>query len=175
MHLSEIISSLFFAACAIYFVYALYIISNSAKTILHWLFFCCCLDLSLWSFSFSIGNVADNYDTALFWYRVAAVGWSSIFSYLLHCILIFTKNEILKKKWVYFVIYIPAIINIIVFSVYSKTANLYFKIIQTNFGWIQKKELSFLSLYFNVYSLSFALVGIILIIRWRLKSTDALK
>ena len=74
MQLPEIVSIIYFIVCTIYFFYGLLIRSYDAKSPMHLLFFCCCLDLSIWAFSFAIGNVAADYDSALFWRRVASIG-----------------------------------------------------------------------------------------------------
>jgi len=91
LNLPYIISVVFFVACAVYFMYGLHVFTYNTKSLMHWLFFFCCLDMSLWALSFSIGNVAADYESALLWRRIASVGWGSIFSYFLHYILLLPK------------------------------------------------------------------------------------
>jgi len=56
--------------------------------------------LAIWSFGFSMANVASDDATVLFWRRFSALGWGSTYSIMLHLMLIITeRKKVLDKKW----------------------------------------------------------------------------
>lgn len=175
MYLPDIFSAVFFLACAIYFFYGLLILSYNAKSMMHWLFFFCCLDMSLWALSFSMGNIATNYESCLFWRRIALFGWGPIFSFFLHYVLLLTENSLLKKKWIYPLLYVPVFLNIFLYGIFTPTAVQSYNLVQTNFGWINIAGNTILDWYYDLYYLSFTVIGIILLIRWGLVSKDIAK
>lgn len=175
MNLPDIFSAAFFLACTIYFFYGLLILSYNSKSMLHWLFFICCLDMSLWSLSFSMGNIAATYENCLFWRRVASFGWGPIFSFFLHYILLLTENKLLKKRWIYPLLYMPVLLNLFLYGIYPRTAVRSYNLVQTNFGWINIAGNTILDWYYDLYYISFTVIGIALLFRWGLASKDAAK
>ena len=142
---------------------------------MHWLFFCCCLDMSLWALSFSIGNVATDYESALFWRRIASVGWSSLFSYFLHYILLLTGNKLLKKKSIYILLYMPALLNIFLYGIYTNTVVQSYHLVQTYFGWINISGNTLLDWYYNLYYVGYTVIGIVLLLYWGFTSKEIAK
>ncbi|MEW8985462.1 MAG: EAL domain-containing protein [Bacillus sp. (in: firmicutes)] len=175
MYLPDIVSVIYFVACAIYFFYGLLVLSNNTKSTMHWLFFCCCLDMSIWALSFSIGNVAVDYESALFWRRIASIGWSSLYSYFLHYILLLTGNKLLKKKSIYILLYMPALLNIFLYGIYTNTVVQSYHLVQTYFGWINISGNTLLDWYFNLYYVGYSVIGIVLLFRWGFISKETAK
>ena len=122
MRLPDVISFIYFMTCAVYFFYGMLILSRNTKSTMHWLVFCCCLDMSLWAISFAIGNMAPDEASCLVWRRIGSVGWGSMFSYFLHYILLLTGSRLMRKKWIYLLLYVPAVLNIFLYGIYTKTA-----------------------------------------------------
>ena len=172
MQTPSVISLVYFAACVIYFFAGFIILSYNVKSKMHWLLFCCCLDLSIWAFSFSVGNVAADYQNALLWRRIASIGWGSLVSYFLHYTLLLTDNKLLKKKWIYVLIYLPAFMNIFLFGVYTKTAVQSYHLVQTQFGWINISRNSLLDWYYEIYYIAFTVLSIVLLMRRGIASTN---
>lgn len=170
MPLPYIFSLLFLITTAVLLFYGLYVLSLNIKSSLHILFFILCLCLSVWSFSLSISNTAQNYETCLFWRRVGTLGWGTFFSFLLHFIIIITeKADILKKKWIYILIYLPAALNVFVFGLYEKIAVKQYNLIETSSGWVNVCCNTFWNWMLYAYDLSFFLVGFTLLVRWAVK------
>jgi len=118
----------------------------------------------------SISNTAQNYETCLFWRRVGTLGWGTFFSFLLHFIVIITeKADILKKKWIYILIYLPAALNVFVFGLYEKIAVKQYNLIETSSGWVNVCCNTFWNWMLYAYDLSFFLVGFTLLVRWAVK------
>jgi diguanylate cyclase (GGDEF)-like protein len=175
MALSYIFSLVFFIAFTIYFILGIYTISINTKNMLNRLFFVSCLSLSIWAFCFSIANSAQDYETALFWRKLASLGWGTVYSLLLHFYLILTeRNKIVGKKWLYVLLYLPAVVNVFAFG-YSDTARGQYKLINTTMGWINVSANSWGDLYFNLYYVLFTITGLLLLWNWGKKSKDPVK
>lgn len=175
MSLSHIFSLVFFIAFAVYFILGIYTICINPKNILNRLFFAACISLSIWAFCFSIANSAQDYETAIFWRRLTSLGWGTVYSLLLHFFLIVTeRKKILKNKWIYVVLYLPALVNVFAFG-FSNLARGQYKLINTTMGWTNVSANTWGDLYFNLYYVSFVIAGLWLIWDWGKKSKDPVK
>lgn len=140
---------------------------------MHHIFFCCCVSLSIWAFAFSIANSGPNQEMVLLWRRIAAFGWGSFFSFLIHFTLIVTKNtDILKKKWVAALIYLPAAVSVFVFDLYSPIAEVQYQLIFTPGGWINTSSGSLWDNFYNLYYISFSLIVAGLLLCWGRKTSE---
>lgn len=167
MPLPYVLSLLFLVATVILLFYGLFVLSLNAKSKVHIVFFIICLSLSLWSFSLSISNTAQDYDTCLFWRRIGALGWGTFFSFFLHFVIIFTeKGSILRKKWIYILIYLPAVCNIFIFGIYSKIAVGTYNLVKTYAGWVNIAYYTFWDWLYTLYYIGFALAGMIMLFLW---------
>lgn len=137
MSLPIFYSITYYLAFIIYFSLGVYIFSLNARSRLHQVFLGGVLALCGWAFSFAIANSAPDAALSLQWRRMAALGWGSFYSYLLHYVLILTeKNALLKKWWVYAAIYLPSLVYIVVFSLYTPVAVQQYNLIRVATGWI---------------------------------------
>ena len=167
MPLPYVFSLLFLVSTVIILLYGLFVMSFNTKSILHIIFFIICLSSALWSFALAISNTAQDYETCLLWRRIGAFGWGTFFSFFLHFSIILTKkDELLKKKWVYLLIYFPAVINIFVFGPYSKLGEESYNLVETQTGWVNVSYNTFWDWLYNIYYISFYLVGIKLLFSW---------
>jgi len=172
MPLSHIFSLLFFLASALYFIFGIYILSVNMKSLLNKLFFLSCMALAVWAFCYSIANSAQHYEDVIFWRRLASLGWGTIYSLLLHFFLVLTqKNKILKSKWSYLFLYLPALINLYVFG-FSDLARGEYKLIKVSSGWVNTSKDLLSDLYFNCYYIIFTMIGLYLLWDWGKKSKD---
>ena len=98
-----VFSLLFFIAFAVYLFFGMYIIQMDPKANTNRLFLLVCVSLCLWSFGFCFANSAPNLGVCMFWRRVSALGWGSIYSFLLHFVILLTagKNPP-KRRYLYF-------------------------------------------------------------------------
>ncbi len=139
------------------------------------LFFASCLSLSIWAFCFSIANSAQDYESALFWRRLTSFGWGTVYSILVHFFLVLTeRKKILKNKWLYVLLYLPAAVNVFAFGL-SDTARGQYQLINTTMGWINVSANTWGDLYFNLYYVSFTIMGLWLLWNWGKKSKDPVK
>ena len=93
MSLSLIFSFAFFLVFEIYAFLGTYTLFLNMKNTLNRIFFAVCLSMCVWAFSFAIANSAPDYEIALFWRRMASLGWGTLYSLLLHFQLILTERK----------------------------------------------------------------------------------
>ncbi len=173
MPLPYLLSFVLIIVCAMFLFYGLFILSLNSESRMHRIFFISCLSLSLWAFSLAISNNAYDYETCLFWRRVGAFGWGPFFSLLLHFIIILIeKGEIFKKRWLYILIYLPAVVSVLVFGLYSRTAVKTYNLVNTYAGWVNISYNTFWDWFYNLYYISFSMIGIVMIFYWGRVSFD---
>ncbi|HRY34786.1 MAG TPA: EAL domain-containing protein [Smithellaceae bacterium] len=173
MSLPSLISLLFFLAVVMYYMLGIYVIRLNPSSTIHRLFFCLCLTLCVWAFSFSMANSAISYDMSLNWRRVAALGWGTLYSILLHYTLCLTgRQDVLRKKWIYAFIYLPAAVNVFVFSLYSPLAVKRYVLQYTYAGWVNVRPTSGWDVMFNIYYIVFSLLIIGLFFHWGWSSKE---
>src|SRR5665647_3115429 len=171
MNLSTMLSLIFFTSFIFYFIIGWYILSISKGSQKNRVFFAVCLTLTVWSFAFSIANSAADYESALFWRRISAIGWGSLYSIMLHFILILTgHNKIFEKKWTYLLIYLPAVITVFIFSIHGSISRGQYNLHLAASGWLNISVNNNLDWFFNIYYGIYTIASIVLIINWRLKA-----
>jgi len=177
MTLAIAFSLAFFTASAVYILLGLGSLLNNTANSLNRVFFFLCLSLTVWAFCFSIINSAPDYGTALLWRQLSALGWGVTHSLSLHFLIILTDNErFLKNKWLYVPLYLPALINVFVFTISSNifgNRHIY-NMVSSSAGWVNE-SLGVWDWYFNVYFICFGFTGLFLLLRWGKKSTDLKK
>ncbi|WNS41503.1 EAL domain-containing protein [Paenibacillus sp. MMS20-IR301] len=175
MSLAYVFSLVFFVAFAVYFILGIYILSLNTNSKLNRLFFVACLALAVWAFCFSIANSAQDYETALLWRRWTSLGWGTVYSLLLHaCLLLTERHRILRTKWIYVLIYLPAAINVWAFG-YSDLAREQYKLVHTAAGWVNVSANSWSDVCFNIYYVAVTVVGLLLLWNWGRNSKDKVK
>ncbi len=178
MPLPYVFSLMFLVSTAIILLYGLVVMSLNTKSILHIIFFIICLSLALWSFTMAISNTAQDYETCLLWRRIGAFGWGTFFSFFLHfCLILTKKDELLKKKWVYLLLYFPVVINVSVFGLYSKQGEETYNLVKTQTGWVNVSYNTLWDWLYTIYYISFCLAGIKLLLSWakQIKEKDRKK
>ncbi|WP_249896715.1 EAL domain-containing protein [Paenibacillus sp. PK3_47] len=175
MSSAYIFSLMFFIAFAVYFILGIYTLSIDAHSKLNRLFSVACLSLAVWAFCFSIANSAQDYETAIFWRRWSSLGYGTVYSLLLHFFLLVTeRTRILKSKWIYVLLYLPALVNVIAFG-YSDTAKDQYRLVNTAGGWVNVSANGWGDVYFNLYYILFTSAGLLLLWNWGKKSIDPSK
>lgn len=166
MRVSLLLSLAFFAVFVISFLFGLYTLSISPKGAINRTFFAICFVLSLWAFGFSVAISAPQRETALLWRRFAALGWGSLFSILVHNIILITdRTQLLKRWWNYLFLYLPAAVIVYVFS-FSPGAALKYNLVLTSLGWINIANNDFWDWLFYFYYSGFTILSIIMIWLW---------
>lgn len=134
------------------------------------------MSYAIWSFAFAFSNTLNDAAIVLIWRRVAALGWGSAFSLMVHFILILTeRQEQLRFLRVYVAIYLPAAITIFVFALIPDLANAQYHLIQTPAGWGNIPINNGWDLFYNLYYLIFSPITLVCLIKWYRSSADRQK
>lgn len=162
-----IFSLLFFAAGIIFIAIGMYALSIDQKARLNQVFFFMSLALFIWSFGYSVSNNVTTEEASLFWHRFSALGFGSVYSFLLHYFLLFTeKQKLLKKPVTYLGIYSPAIVAIYVYSLSADLARSQFQLTKTPFGWTTVLQNNGWDIFYYIYYIVYVLLSIVLLWNW---------
>ncbi|MDO9491843.1 GGDEF and EAL domain-containing protein [Acetobacterium sp.] len=168
-----IFSFLFFAISGLYMFFGAYIVSVNSKEKSNRVFFVLCIFLSVWTFSLAMSSSVADMETCFFWRRVSALGWCTFAGILLHFFLILTnKRRLLKKWWIYFLIYTPAAVFIYIFALSHDMAILQYNLINTPFGWINRAENNVWNILYYIYYYSYIAIGLGVLWHWGQYSGD---
>lgn len=168
-----IFSFLFFLICGSYTYFGCYIVSVNSKEKSNRLFFVLCIFLSVWAFGLAMSISAADLDSSFFWRRVSALGWCTFAGILLHFFLILTaKKRLLKKWWIYFLIYIPAAVFIYVYSLSHDLSILQYNLIATPLGWINKAPNNGWNILYYLYYYGYIAIGLGVLWQWGEQSGD---
>ena len=95
------------------------------------------------------------------------------FGILIHYILILTeKKDILKKWWVYLIIYIPVAIIVYVFSISNHMSMAQYNFVNTPLGWRNISSNNVWDWFFNIYYIGVTIIGVVLLYNWGRNSSD---
>lgn len=165
-----IISLLFFLSTFIYIFWGGYIMWIDSKSSTNKLFALLCISLSIWSFGLGMTHMAESLKSALFWHRFAALGWTSSYGFVLHfCLLMSGENKSRKRKNFYWLVHLPGILSMYIFSLSNKLAPLHYNLIKSEYGWINRLTNNKWDAYFNFYYITYMLIGILLVWNWQSK------
>ncbi|WP_367569147.1 EAL domain-containing protein [Lacrimispora sp.] len=161
MSIGELLSVLFYFCGIISIMLGCYSLHIDTKGKLNRTFLALCVSLSVWAFGFSMAVNAADMSGCLFWRRISAFGWGSMYSILLHFSLILTKKDgLFKKWWTHMLIYTPAAITIYVFAISNSMALQQYNFVRTSFGWANISGNNGWDWFFNIYYISFMLTAL---------------
>ena len=174
--LQTLISLIFYLGFMIYIFLGIYSITLNIKDSLNRVFLLLCLCISFWAFTFAVGNSASTYEGAFLWRRISSLGWGIAFSLITHFVLVLTEEKgVLKAKWLYAALYLPASVNVFIFGLSGKLAREHFYLVHTPAGWASLSLSNTGDIYFNLYYSTFSLLTFILLLRWHKKTRDLIK
>ncbi len=152
----------------LFLFWGVYILQLNKKDKLNQGFFFLCLTLSIWAFGFASASVQSNITTVLLWRRLAAIGWSSVYSILVHFLFILTRT---KSKYKYYnllyLLHIPALFSMVIFSFSNTMAQIHYNLVQAPFGWINLAVNSIYDYIFYVYYFVYMAVGLLMVWNWK--------
>lgn len=173
MALQNIISMTLYLTFVVYIIFGTYGLTLNIKSRLNRVFACLCFCFALWGFTFAVINSSLTSEEALFWRRMSVLGWGIAYSLMLHFIIILTGSNWSRKdkKILMPVLYLPSLVIVIVFFIYSSPEYGHVQMAQAPAGWITTTDVIWYDLMFLGYYLSFSLASLILLIKWY-KKTD---
>lgn len=95
----------------LYIVLGFNIFLMNKSLLLNRLFLAINLSLFIWSFASALYISAHTLEACIFWYKVSSVGCFIFIGLILHYFLEYTrKEELLKKWWIYVLLYLPCVV-----------------------------------------------------------------
>jgi hypothetical protein len=129
--------------------------------------------MALWSFGFSIAINAPSADVCLLGRRIAAIGWGSLFSFVVHFILLLTGNKhIASKLWINIVLYAPAAVSVYIFAISNQMAIIQYNLVPTPYGWTNIAVNNGWDIMYYCYYITCFLYSFYLLLRWGQKTED---
>ena len=176
MTYSALFSILFISVCIISLIIAILVIKSNFKASVSRCFLALIISVNFWSAGLGIANIAPDVETCELWRRVSAVGWGTAYAIILHFILIFTGYiTLLKKRWLYIILYLPAVISVLAFAIPNGLNPNTYQLIQTDFGWVNVAGIADYNIWdwiFLFYYVGYTVIGLVLILIWGIKSSD---
>ncbi len=172
-NLISIYAVVFALLCATGVLSGIYILSVNPKEWINRLFFFSCLCMGGGAIGFSEAFSVHTRACSLFWQYISVVGWGVFSGAFLHFILILTgENRTLRKKRLYPLAYLPAILYICFSSVYGRLATGQYHPAGIKSGWINAAANNGWHFFFYGYYVSFWLVGLALLWHWKKGHVD---
>ncbi len=166
-----IFSALYLIVASLSPVMGAYVLRLHKEETTNRIFFLACLCLMLWALGFSVIVAAPDEKTAALWMRISAVGIEIVYSVMVHFTLLLTGHEkLLKKKWIYPLMYLPAVFCLYAFAISPSLTSQMFRFSYTEGGWLRNTPSTVFDTIFKVYYIAAFVTTILLIWFWQRKS-----
>lgn len=166
--ISSIFSLMFTILMFVYIYWGISILKLNRKERLSKLFALICLATSLWALGFAMANTAETAAQSLFWRRLAAIGWASIYSLVLHFfLLLVNKKTSSRQKKMFMLVHIPALINMYIFSFSNRITAIQYNMIKIDYGWINKPVNNIWDYQVYFYGIVYTLSILIIVWKWK--------
>jgi hypothetical protein len=164
---SLLMSTLYFICGFFYMSFGAYAIAYNAKSRTNRLFLFVTSSLAIWSFAYAISNSAPTAEVSAFWRCMSVFGWGIFHSLLLHFALILTKVEKrINQRVMFAVLYVPVIINVILFAPFGFLAEKQYAMVPSDFGWRNTLPANMGQVWINAYYIIYTAIAVILLVRW---------
>lgn len=131
-----------------------------------------CALVGLWSLGLALVRVAPSYERAFFWQRISALGWTTVYGVLLHLFLILHKSRLCQKWWTYVLVYLPALLSLMAFSLLPELAQKTQHLVLVNPAWVVLPVMDSWNLLFQFYCTISVVLSSFLLLRLGSKSKD---
>ena len=173
MRLPEIFTAVFVFVSILSLLFGVYTFLLKRSAPENRVFFACAVSLTIWSLGLGIALSAPSEEASTIWRRIAALGWGTFFSLILHFILIMAEKNVWLKKWrIYMLIYLPALINLIVFALPTGLNPRPFIMVNTAAGWVNVAANNGWDIYYQLYYLCLISTSLAIVWHWGRKSSD---
>ncbi|HBR00979.1 MAG TPA: sensor domain-containing phosphodiesterase [Ruminiclostridium sp.] len=151
----------------------LYAIQNNIKTPVNKVFLALGCAMLLWCLGLAITVVAANEEICAFGRRLAPIGWGIICSILLHFILLLTqKNNLLKKWWLYPLLYLPSAVTIFAYTYLPLIHLNQDHLIRNELGWLNISITDAWDWFYYGYCFLFVAIAIVIVYLWAKNSAS---
>ncbi len=171
--LPEIFSAVFVVTAGISAMFGTYLLRVKQNAQENRMFFANTIALSIWALGLGLALSADTVQASVIWRRIAALGWGTFFSLLLHFTIALTGGKaLLKKWWLVALLYLPAAVNILIFAIPNTLNPTPFIMIYTKMGWTNVAENNIWDILYMAYYIGYTVVCLVRVWLWRRNSSD---
>nr|WP_321263342.1 EAL domain-containing protein [uncultured Sphaerochaeta sp.] len=150
------------------------VLQSNHTTISNRIFFALVTAISIWSSGLAFANLAPSHEAVELWRRVSALGWGFVYAIYLHFIILISSKRIGRRPWwFYALLYTPALLTILAFSIPSGLNAEPYQLRHTEFGWVNIAEHNIWDIIFYIYYGSYTILGLVLLALWGKKSKNA--
>ena len=163
--------SILYYLCGFFYIgFGTYAVDTNEKSRVNGMFVLLMSSTGSWSYSYALSTSAPTAEASAFWRCLSVFGWGVFYSILLHFVLLLTKTEVRISKWIlHTLIYLPAVINILLFAPFGYLGVKQYHMVESDFGWVNILPGNAWSIWLILYYLVFATTSVILLIRRWLK------
>ena len=170
MKYSLFVSVLYYLCGFFYMGFGTYALDTNANSRVNRLFILITSSTATWAFAYSLSTSAPTAEASAFWRCLSVFGWGVFYSILIHFVLLLTEVKIPIRKWILLtLIYLPAVINILLFAPFGYIGTKRYQMVESDFGWVNILPGNAMDIWLISYYLIFATASVILLIRWWLK------
>ncbi|MCE5235997.1 MAG: EAL domain-containing protein [Eubacteriales bacterium] len=163
MEYSYFLYVLFIATGGAVIACVLYAFQGNYKPAINKLFFGLGVSVLLWCIGLAVQSSGANASIRFIGGRVAPVGYGTLFGFLLHYVLLLTKrDELLKRWWVYPLIYLPGLVAVYGIAVRPIISGLRDQMLQTDLGWVYISSNPWFTYFYCYYGAFFAVIMLLL-------------
>lgn len=150
-----------------------YAMQNHIRTPVNRVFLALGGAMLIWCMGLAITVAAENEEICALGRRLAPLGWGTICSITLHFILLLTKrNRLLKKWWIYPLLYLPSAVTIFAYTYLPLVHLNQDHLIRNELGWLNISETDAWDWFYYGYCLVFIVIANIIIYLWARNSTS---
>lgn len=157
--------------CIIFGIYFLYMNTRLNKVI-----FLACSSLSCWCFGTALFLRTIRYEESMLWLRFSMIGMSTLYVFLLRYVTVLMEQKrFLKRNWLNYALYIPAVIAVFGLALCNPSSGLLYTLQSTSIGLNFVFTNPFIQILFDFYQLSYVLIGLWLVLKWKKDSKQTVK
>lgn len=117
------------------------------------------ISIMLWSLGLAVRVSAANIRAAAAGSFIAPLGYSMLFGFLLHYVLILTGHRIGPgRKWLYLFLYLPGVLTAAGLSVFPLFGRFPFVLVRTSVGWVNETWNQWIWFYYAYYCVFLAII-----------------
>jgi len=125
----------------------------------------------VWAFGLAIAAAAKLEWVSVVGRRIAPLGWGSINALGLHFFLLLTgEDALIKRRWVYPALYLPAALIVVAHSVFPLFGVNPDVLVNKDYGWVNYSPLDFWDYLYFAYSALYVLIAFYVLRRWERRS-----
>ncbi|MCE5235996.1 MAG: EAL domain-containing protein [Eubacteriales bacterium] len=166
----EVYSVLLLLTCSLTVAGCFYAVRGDYRPLLNRLLLLIGCAVVIWAACLALIGAAQEERVSQLARRIAPLGWGVISAVTVHLMLALTGNRLLKKRWIPALIYLPSVVILFAFSVLPLFGLNPDMPVRMEYGWIAAAPTDGWDVFFYLYTVTYILISILLLLRWGKRS-----